>query len=92
MRLASALLFLWSIIPTFAQSTSGNSGTVRGLVQDPSGAVVAKVRVEIENPVSHYSQGVQTDSQGNFVLPNVPFNNYHLVATAPGFQTDCCRC
>ncbi len=42
--------------------------------------------IEIENPVSHYMQNVHTDSQGTFVLGNIPFNNYHLVVSAAGFQ------
>ena len=34
------------------------------------------------------SQNAQTDGdQGNFEFENVPFNNYHLSVTAPGFQT-----
>jgi hypothetical protein len=36
--------------------------------------------------VSHYSQTATTDSQGNFEFDNLPFNNYHVSATAPGFE------
>ena len=71
---------------SYAQSSSGNSGTIRGSVLDPSGAAVRGAAVEIQNPVSHYSRSTATDSQGNFAFGNVPFNNYHLTASAPGFQ------
>jgi hypothetical protein len=71
---------------SYAQSSSGNAGTVRGTVLDPSGAAIAGAAVEIGNPVSHYSLTTQTDSQGNFALNNVPFNNYHVSASASGFQ------
>ena len=70
----------------YAQSTSANSGTVRGSVLDPSGAAIAGATLEIQNPVSHYHQKTQADSQGKFELDNIPFNNYHLIATASGFQ------
>jgi len=83
---ACLLLFSCAGGSTFAQSSS-NSGTLRGSVQDPSGALVAKATVRIENPISHYTQSVRTDSQGAFQLSNLPFNNYHLVASAPGFQS-----
>ncbi len=73
--------------PAYAQSTSANSGTIRGSVLDPSGAAIANATVEIQNPVSHYDQKTQADSQGKFELDNVPFNNYHATATAMGFQT-----
>ncbi len=53
---------------------------------DPSGAAIAGARVEIENPVSHYTQSTTSDSQGNFALNNVPFNNYHVTANVAGFQ------
>jgi hypothetical protein len=45
------LLFVSSAV-IYAQS----SGSVRGTVLDPSGAVIAGATVSIENPVSHYSQ------------------------------------
>src|ERR1700729_1690950 len=69
----------------FAQSSS-NSGSIRGSVQDPSGAVVANATVEVQNPISQYRQTVHTDRQGTFQISNLPFNNYHLVASNPGFQ------
>jgi len=68
----------------YGQTTSG---LVRGNVLDPSGAAIANAVVEIKNPVSHYEQTVKTDGQGNFVFHNVPYNNYHTTAMAPGFQS-----
>ena len=53
---------------------------------DPTGAVIAGASVEIQNPVSHYNQQIKTDSQGNFEFDNVPFNNYHVTASASGFS------
>jgi hypothetical protein len=84
---AGFLLFFASGQLTCAQSTSGNSGTVRGSVQDPSGAFMSNATIEIENPISHYTQSVRTDNQGIFQLSNIPLNNYHLVVSATGFQT-----
>ncbi len=71
---------------SYAQSSSGSSGTVRGSVLDPSGAAVKGAAVEIQNPVSHYSRATATDAQGSFEFDNLPFNNYHLSASAAGFQ------
>ena len=82
--LALAALFASVNVSIYAQSAAG---TVRGTVVDPSGAAVGNSVVEIHNPVSHYDQSVKTDSQGNFAFTNVPFNNYHVTAAAPGFQT-----
>ena len=70
-----------------AQSTSANSGTVRGSVVDPSGAAIKGASVEIQNPVSGSNKKAQTDAEGKFELDNVPFNSYHMKVTASGFQT-----
>ena len=43
--------------------------------------------VEIQNPVSRYTQTVQTNSQGKFEFDNIPFNNYHVSTTVSGFET-----
>jgi hypothetical protein len=83
---ALLILCLASPVATYAQSSSANAGTVRGSVLDPSGAAVAGATVEIQNPVSHYVKSTQTDTQGNFEFDNVPYNNYHVSASAKGFQ------
>lgn len=70
-----------------AQTSTSNSGTIRGTVVDPTGASVPGATVEIQNPVSHYARTVQTDAAGAFVISNVPFNNYHATAGAPGFES-----
>jgi hypothetical protein len=68
---------------TFAQS--GNSGTITGVVKDPSGAVVSNAAVTIHNPVSGYDRTTATDASGNFSFANIPPNPYHLAVTAKGF-------
>ncbi len=77
-------LFLTSGLSLFAQS-GGNSGTISGSVLDPTGAVVPDAKVEIHNPVSHFEQSTTTDKSGNFSIPNVPFNPYHMTVNAAGF-------
>ncbi|HWE51450.1 MAG TPA: TonB-dependent receptor [Bryobacteraceae bacterium] len=69
-----------------AQSISADAGTVRGSVLDPSGAAVPNATVELQNPVSGYNKNVKTDAQGKFELDNIPYNPYHLSASAAGFQ------
>src|SRR2546428_5896878 len=83
LALAYSLLLLGPC--AFGQNLS--SGTLRGSVLDPSGGAVKAATVEIQNPVTGYSRTVQTDDQGNFEFPNVPFNPYHLSITAAGFET-----
>jgi hypothetical protein len=85
LRAAFVAAFCLSLgLQAYAQS-GGNSGSITGTVLDPSGAVVPNAAVEIHNPVSHFDRATTTDKAGNFSLPNVPFNPYHLAVTATGF-------
>lgn len=68
----------------FAQS---NAGSIEGSVKDPSGAAVPGAAVEISYPVSGYSRATKTGSEGEFRFSNIPFNPYHLVVVAAGFQS-----
>ena len=68
---------------SFAQSNG--SGSVRGSANDPSGAAIPGAAVTISNPVSGFERSMRTDAQGGFEFDNVPFNNYHLTASAPQF-------
>lgn len=61
-------------------------GAIQGTVKDPSGALVRDAKVTITQPLTGYSQTVQTDQQGSFKLVNIPFNTYKVQAEAPGFQ------
>jgi hypothetical protein len=81
--IAKALGLLCLALPIWGQS----AGTIRGSVLDPSGAAIKGATVQIQNPVSRYSQSTQTDGQGNFVFANIPFNPYHVSAVAPGFES-----
>ncbi len=82
--LSGCLMFVGGSGYVLAQS---NVGTIKGSVQDPSGATVANAKVEIQNAMSHFEQTVHTDAQGNFQIPNVPFNKYQLTVSSANFQT-----
>jgi len=55
-------------------------------VLDPSGAVIVNAMVDVRNPVSGFSRNAVTDVAGKFTIPNVPFNSYHVMVTAKGFD------
>jgi hypothetical protein len=69
-----------------ACAQTANSGMIQGTVTDPTNAVVAGAKVEIQNPVSGFTRTVTSDGTGRFSIPNVPFNPYHLTVTAKGFS------
>ncbi len=69
-----------------AKAQMGNSGSIEGVVKDPSGGVIAGATVEISYAVSGFHRETTTGSDGSFKFTNVPFNSYHLAVTAGGFE------
>ena len=83
-----SFLLVFALSPMFwILQAQSNSGSISGAVTDPSAAVVPGATVTIENPVSGYLRTTQTDSSGRYQFSNLPFNPYHLSATATGFGT-----
>ena len=79
------LVLLFSAASGWAQG--GNSGSIAGVVKDPSGGVIPGATVEISYSVSGYQRQTTTGSDGSFKFTNVPFNTYHTVVNAPGFAS-----
>lgn len=84
-RSATFLLTIFLAFSVVAYAQSGSSTSITGSVVDPSGAVVTNATVEVRNPVSGFSRNTVTDTAGKFVVPNVPFNPYHVTVTGQGF-------
>ncbi|HXM17165.1 MAG TPA: TonB-dependent receptor, partial [Candidatus Eremiobacteraceae bacterium] len=80
--LALGLLLLAS--PGFSQ---GNSGSIEGVVKDPSGSSIAGATVEITYAVSGFHRETTTGTDGSFRFTNIPFNPYHMVVTSTGFNS-----
>jgi hypothetical protein len=82
LTLAISCIFL--ISSAWAQS---DRGTVSGAVTDPSGAVIAGAKIDLQNLANgNHFQSVTT-SAGTFSVPSVPTGKYTLTVTAAGFKT-----
>jgi hypothetical protein len=76
------LSLLFAAAPSWAQS----SGSIEGVVKDPSGAAIVGAVVEVSYPVSGFHRETATGSTGEFRFTNMPFNPYHLTVTTEGFE------
>jgi hypothetical protein len=81
MRNVLALLCLAAAV----QAQSIGSGTVTGVVTDPSKAVVRGATVTLSNAISGYTETVTTDDTGAYRLSNIPQNHYELLVSSTGF-------
>ena len=79
-----AVAFIWPGI-LLAQS-AGSSGTVTGFVTDSTAAAVSGATVIIQNALSGVSRTTKADDLGQFRFPNIPYNQYQIVVTSPGFS------
>jgi hypothetical protein len=84
-RSAAFLLTIFVALSVVAHAQSGSSTSITGTVVDPSGAVVSNATIEVRNPVSGFVRNAVTDAAGKFVVPNVPFNPYHVTVSGQGF-------
>jgi hypothetical protein len=68
---------------SFGQS---RTGSVQGMVTDPSDSAIIGAIVTLIQPITGYKQTVSTDQNGSFRLLDVPFNSYTLHVESPGFS------
>jgi hypothetical protein len=69
-----------------AQESAG-AGAVTGTVTDPTGGVLVSATVTITNPVTGLTRTETTDGTGKFAFRNLPYNPYHVVISAQGFES-----
>ena len=81
-------LFLFNVLifaavgGAWAQTT----GTIRGTVEDPSGAVIPGAQVSAILTQANVSRATQTNAEGAYVFPALPVGRYTVVVQAAGFQ------
>src|ERR1700722_5298950 len=63
-----------------------DEGSITGLVQDPSGAVVPGAQVTLLNTDQGITLNTTTSSSGEYTFSPVRIGNYSVSATAPGFS------
>ncbi len=81
--LALALLFASAHV-MFGQL---DQGTITGVVQDPTGAVIANAAVTLTDVDEGQMWKTKTDGTGVFSFPSTRIGDYKVTAAAPNFQT-----
>lgn len=75
------------LLPVRMLFAQADQGTITGVVQDSSGAVIGNANVTLTNVDLGQVLKSKTDSSGIFVFSPVKIGNYKVSATANGFQT-----
>ncbi len=82
---ASLVLFVLLFLGASRQAAAQGAGTIRGLVTDPSAAVVPGATVVVSG--NGLTRTSKSDGQGRYTVANVPAGKYSLRADASGFVT-----
>ena len=64
-----------------------DTGTIEGTVLDPSGAIVVKAQLTLNNLDTGLKRSVESGSTGQFTFTPLRVGNYEITVSAPGFQT-----
>ncbi len=63
-----------------------NTGSLSGLVTDPSGATLPGAELTVTSPDTGYTRAVKTLTNGEYTLSNLSIGTYSLSAAASGFS------
>ena len=63
------------------------SGSITGVISDPSGAVVPGAKVTLTDIGKQVAQAVSTDAAGRFLIRSLPPSTYKLTVEMQGFNT-----
>jgi len=74
---------VFGVISAFSQAT----GSLRGTITDPTGAVIPEASVTIKSADTGTVRKSLTDTQGEYTFQQVPPGTYKLVAEKAGFAT-----
>src|ERR1700722_15203804 len=80
-------LFLVALLTTLNVAGQQITGSIRGTVSDPSGAIVQAATVTAKQIETGLTRAAITDRQGEYVLVELPIGHYQLETQAKGFQT-----
>ena len=83
---ASVVAFILSVTAiSYAQYHV--NGTITGTITDPSGAVVAGVKVTVTNIATNATQSTMTNSSGAYLFSDMQPVTYTITAAKEGFRT-----
>jgi len=75
-------------IPATSAQGVGASGTLNGMVTDPTGAVVSRATVTADDPSRGIHIAVVTDDGGQYRFTSLAPGTYDLTVHASGFQSE----
>src|SRR4030081_1845634 len=86
MPMALLLIVLILGLASFQSQAQVYGGSLTGVATDPSGAVIPGAHVVLTDDQKGFKYTATTDSEGRYVLRNLPPSRYSLTVTAKGMR------
>ena len=83
--LLCALVVCLTLLP-FPASAQRSTGTIRGVVTDHSGAALVGAKVTVLNKGTAESRTVNTNQQGEYIVPDLPVGVYDVTVQQANFK------
>ena len=80
-------LMLFAVLCAARARAQSPNGTISGVVLDPSGAVIAGADILMANDATGVQYSAKTNSQGIYLVSNLPPGTYRLQVSKIGFKT-----
>lgn len=87
LHLLSLLALVLMALPARWMFGQADQGTITGVIQDPSGAVIGNAEVTLVNTDEGQVLHAKADGAGVYVFSPIKIGNYKVTASAPGFET-----
>lgn len=85
MKMVRSVL-IYIVLPCLSLSAQQITGSIRGRVTDPSGAVIQGAAVTARQTETGLSRSTITSRGGNYILLDLPVGHYQLQVKAKGFR------
>ena len=80
-------LLVYLLLAVSLSVAQSSNGTISGIVLDPSGGLIVGADVLIINNATGAQYPGKANSEGYYVVPNIPPGNYRIQVSNTGFKT-----
>jgi len=85
MKRALLVVSLVLLVGSWPAASQSERGRIFGTVTDPAGAVIPNAKVVVTNTATRISRETATDTEGSYLVLELPIGPYQLTAEAAGF-------